>query len=99
MPRSLSLQVLGGTKRSTVSVAAVRWALFLDSTVGQLVTVVAIPGVLVGDRAAFARQLHRRLLVVAMSSRPKSFTNPSGLLASRKTLRRLRAFPVADAAA
>jgi hypothetical protein len=70
MPRSLSLQVLVSTKRSTVSVAATRRALFLDSTVGQLVTVVAIPGVLVGGRAAFARQLHGRLLVVAISSRP-----------------------------
>jgi hypothetical protein len=74
--------------------------LFLDSTVGQLLTVVAIPGVLVGDRAAFAPQLHQRLLVVALSSRPDTASpNPRVWFASNKTLRRLRAFPVHDAAA
>jgi hypothetical protein len=76
MPRSLGLQVLVGTKRSAASIAAVRRARL---TVGQLVTVVAIPGVLVGDRAAFARQLHQRLLVVAISSRPDTPSpNPFG---------------------
>jgi hypothetical protein len=95
MPRSLRLQVLVGTKRSTASVAAARrGALFLDR--GQLVTVVAIPSALLRSRVNSTS---------ACSSWPYRADPtllhpiPRVCFASRETLWRLCAFPVADAAA